>query len=80
MASLSEVYWLRAHALVAIEKRLSAEAGVQDGRVWRPYRVAGRIQETDEVATFLLQPADRAPVPPSRPGQYVSVQVQPAEW
>ncbi|MBM4791699.1 hemin transporter [Streptomyces sioyaensis] len=71
-----EVYWLMAHALIAIEKRIGAEAGVQDGRVWRPYRVAGRIQETDEVATFLLQPADGAPVPPSRPGQYVSVQVQ----
>lgn len=71
-----EVYWLMAHALVAIEKQLSAEAGVQDGKVWRPYRVAGRIQETDEVATFLLQPADGAPVPPSHPGQYVSVQVQ----
>lgn len=71
-----EVYWLMAHALIAIEKRLTAEAGVQGGGVWRPYRVAGRIQETEEVATFLLRPADGAPVPPSRPGQYVSVQVQ----
>ncbi|MFG2827086.1 globin domain-containing protein [Streptomyces sp. NPDC048434] len=71
-----EVYWLMAHALIAVEKRLSTEAGVPDGEVWRPYRVAARIQETDEVATFILRPADGAPVPPSRPGQYVSVQVQ----
>ncbi|MEU8682778.1 globin domain-containing protein [Streptomyces sp. NPDC048611] len=71
-----EVYWLMAHALIAVEQRLAAEAGVRDGAVWRPYRVAGRIEETDEVATFLLRPADGAPVPASRPGQYVSVQVQ----
>ncbi|WP_326616070.1 globin domain-containing protein [Streptomyces decoyicus] len=71
-----EVYWLMAHALIAIEKRLSAEAGVAEDGVWRPYRVAARVQETDEVATFLLRPADGAPVPPARPGQYVSVQVQ----
>ncbi|MFF8785066.1 globin domain-containing protein [Streptomyces sp. NPDC015125] len=71
-----EVYWLMAHALIAVEKRLLTEAGVPDGGVWRPYRVAARIEETDEVATFILRPADGAPVPPSRPGQYVSVQVQ----
>ncbi|MEW9516472.1 globin domain-containing protein [Streptomyces tubercidicus] len=72
----NEVYWLMAHALIAAEKRLLREAGVRDGAVWRPYRVAGRVEETDEVATFLLQPADGAPAPVSRPGQYVSVQVQ----
>ncbi|WP_406482905.1 globin domain-containing protein [Streptomyces platensis] len=71
-----EVYWLMAHALIAVEKRLFREAGVRDGAVWRPYRVAGRVQETDDVATFLLRPADGAPVPASRPGQYVSIQVQ----
>ncbi|MYX08156.1 hemin transporter [Streptomyces sp. SID8375] len=71
-----EVYWLMAHALIAVEKRLLREAGVRDGAGWRPYRVAGRIEETDEVATFLLRPADGASVPASRPGQYVSVQVQ----
>lgn len=49
---------------------------MRDGAGWRPYRVAARIEETDEVATFLLRPADGAPVPASRPGQYVSVQVQ----
>ncbi|TBO54450.1 hemin transporter [Streptomyces kasugaensis] len=71
-----EVYWLMAHALIAIEKGLYAEAGAPDGAVWRTYRVAGRVQETDDVATFFLQPLDGAPVPASRPGQFVSVQVE----
>ncbi|MEU8996224.1 globin domain-containing protein [Streptomyces caniferus] len=75
-AAWDEVYWLMAHALIAVEKRLLTEAGVPEGEVWRPYRVAARIEETDDVATFLLRPADGAPVPPSRPGQFVSVQVQ----
>ncbi|WP_328743524.1 globin domain-containing protein [Streptomyces caniferus] len=75
-AAWDEVYWLMARALIAVEKRLLAEAGVPEGEVWRPYRVAARVEETDDVATFLLRPADGAPVPPSRPGQYVSVQVQ----
>ncbi|MFJ9408032.1 globin domain-containing protein [Streptomyces sp. NPDC101393] len=70
-----EVYWLMAHALTAIEKRLHSQVGGPDGAVWRRYRVASRFQETDEVATFVLRPDDGEPVPPSRPGQYLSVQV-----
>ncbi|GGU80016.1 hemin transporter [Streptomyces albospinus] len=76
MAAWDEVYWLMAHALIAIERRLCTEAGAAGGTVWRTYRVAGRVRETAEVTTFFLRPADGAPVPPHRPGQYVSVQVQ----
>ncbi|QHC24724.1 globin domain-containing protein [Streptomyces sp. GS7] len=76
VAAWDEVYWLMAHALIAVERRLCAAAGAVGGAVWRRYRVAGRVQETADVATFFLRPADGAPVPPHRPGQYVSVQVQ----
>ncbi len=44
--------------------------------MWREYRVTGRFQETDDVATFVVQPVDGGPLPASRPGQYVSVQVE----
>ncbi|HEX5566894.1 MAG TPA: globin domain-containing protein [Streptomyces sp.] len=74
-AAWDEVYWLMAGALIAMEARLYARAGVADGDVWRPWRVVGRLEETAEVATFMLRPADGGPVPPFRPGQYVSVQV-----
>ncbi|MEV4555496.1 globin domain-containing protein [Kitasatospora sp. NPDC049285] len=69
-----EVYWLMANALIAIERRLYEESGTRGER--RPYRVAARTAETADVATFLLHPADGGPVPPHRPGQYVSVQVE----
>ncbi len=72
-AAWDEVYWLMANALIAIEKRLYEESG-QTG--WREWRVVGRIEETADVATFQLRPADDGPVPDFRPGQYVSVQVE----
>jgi len=71
-----EVYWLMANALIAIEERLHAEQRVLAGDVWRDWEVTGRIEETVDVATFQLRPADGAPAPAFRPGQYVSVQVE----
>jgi nitric oxide dioxygenase len=76
VAAWDEVYWLMAGALIAMETRLYAQAKVADGDVWRPWRVVGRLEETADVATFMLRPADRAPSPPFRPGQYVSVQAE----
>lgn len=75
-AAWDEVYWLMAGALLAIEERLYAEVGAPGGDTSRDYRVVGRYEEADEVVTFLVRPLDGSPVPPSRPGQYVSVQVQ----
>lgn len=75
-AAWTEVYWLMADALVAIETRLYTEADAPSGNIWRDYRIVGRYVETDDVVTFLAQPADGSAVAPSRPGQYVSVQVE----
>ncbi|MEU6367240.1 globin domain-containing protein [Streptomyces sp. NPDC046931] len=72
-AAWDEVYWLMANALIAIEKRLYAASG-QTG--WRTWKVTGRVEETADVATFQLRPADDGPVPDFRPGQYVSVRVE----
>ena len=73
-AAWSEVYWLMADALMATEARLYAAADTPDGDVWRDYRVVGRLPD-NEVVTFLVRPVDGSPIPASRPGQYVSVQV-----
>ncbi|GAA4851454.1 FAD-binding oxidoreductase [Saccharopolyspora rosea] len=73
-AAWSEVYWRMADALMAKEARLHAEAGIADGDVWRDYRVVGRLPDGD-VVTFQVRPVDGSPIPASRPGQYVSVQV-----
>lgn len=75
-AAWDEVYWLMAGALIALEARLYAEAGARDGDTWRQWRVMARQDETSDAVSFLLRPADDAPVPPARPGQYVSVRVR----
>lgn len=75
-AAWDEVYWLMANALISIEDRLYAQQGVVAGDVWREWEVTARIEETADVATFQLRPADGAPAPAFRPGQYVSVQVE----
>ncbi|MER5808194.1 globin domain-containing protein [Streptomyces sp. NPDC002033] len=71
-----EVYWLMANALVTLEERLYAEQRVTAGDVWREWTVAARVEETADCTTFHLVPADGAPAPSFKPGQYVSVQVE----
>ncbi len=74
-AAWDEVYWHMAHDLVTIEKRLYAATGVADGDVWRGLVVRRRLQESPDTVSFILGSADGAVLPPSRPGQYISVQV-----
>ncbi|MFI6847636.1 globin domain-containing protein [Kitasatospora sp. NBC_00085] len=82
-AAWDEVYWLMANALIAVEDRLRTESAAAQGGdpagLWRPYTVVARYQETDDVTTYLVRPADGGPVPPSRPGQYVSVRATMAD-
>ncbi|CAL9338400.1 globin domain-containing protein [Streptomyces sp. enrichment culture] len=75
-AAWDEVYWLMAGALIAREARLYHEAGVAPGEVWRPWTVVERHEETADVVSFLLRPADGGPLPRARAGQYVSVRLR----
>jgi nitric oxide dioxygenase len=69
----SEVYWLFATQLVAEEARLYQHAGVDPAHPVRPYRVVRCIEETDDVVSLVLEPADGGELPEIGPGQYVSV-------
>ncbi|MGW0410219.1 FAD-binding oxidoreductase [Streptomyces collinus] len=71
-AAWTEVYWLMANALIALEKRLYAQSEQQG---WREWKVVERLDETADVATFRLRPVDEGPVAGYRAGQYVSVGV-----
>jgi nitric oxide dioxygenase len=72
-AAWDEVYWLMAGALIAQEARLYQEAQVDPRDPWRQWTVVERREETPDVASFLLRPADDGPLPQARAGQYVSV-------
>ncbi|MEV7749160.1 globin domain-containing protein [Streptomyces griseofuscus] len=75
-AAWTEVYWLMANALIAIEKRLYEESGRQEFRKWE---VVGREEETADVVSFRVRPVDGSPVRGFRAGQYVSVGVKLAD-
>lgn len=72
-AAWDEVYWLFATQLIAREARLYAEASVDPSQPVRPYRVVRRIEETADVISLVLEPADGGALPVIAPGQYVSV-------
>jgi nitric oxide dioxygenase len=68
-----EVYWLFAAQLIAEEARYYQEAHVDPSALLRPYRVVRRIEETSDVLSLVLEPADDQPLPEIAAGQYVSV-------
>jgi nitric oxide dioxygenase len=74
-AAWDEVYWLMAGALLTVEARLYRSAQLEPGGSWRPWLVDERREETPDTVSLLLSPADGAPAPEARPGQYVSVRV-----
>ncbi|MET7901383.1 globin domain-containing protein [Streptomyces sp. NPDC005355] len=78
-AAWDEVYWLMANSLIETERRLYAEHGALAGGTWRQWEVVGRVQETADVVTFRMRPADGRPAPAFKAGQYVSVQVELAD-
>jgi nitric oxide dioxygenase len=74
-AAWDEVYWLMAYALINQERGLYSARGVRPETVWREWRVEQKIQETEDVVTFVVTRIDHRLVRTSLPGQYVTVQV-----
>ncbi|NEE41033.1 hemin transporter [Streptomyces sp. SID7982] len=74
-AGWSELYWLFADALVKREAELYGTFDVRPGKNWRQWAVVQRVQETEDVISLLLEPADDWPTDPFLAGQYVSVAV-----
>jgi nitric oxide dioxygenase len=74
-AAWDEVYWLMAYTLTHIERGLYGARGMSSKTVWRQWEVEKKIQETDDVMTFVVKRKDDHLVKPSLPGQYVSVMV-----
>lgn len=72
-AAWDEVYWLFAAQLIAEEARIYVAQGVDPTQPMRPYKLVRKIEETADVASFVLEPDDGLPVPETAPGQYVSV-------
>jgi nitric oxide dioxygenase len=74
-AAWDEVYWLMANTLINQERGLYSARGVRPQTVWRQWQVEKKIQETDDVVTFVVKRIDDRLVKTSLPGQYVTVQM-----
>ncbi|MET3951520.1 globin domain-containing protein [Arthrobacter sp. UYEF36] len=74
-AAWDEVYWLMANMLINKERGLYNAVHLTPDTIWRTWRVAERIQETDDVVRFVVERVDEREVKPSLPGQYVTIKM-----
>lgn len=74
-AAWDEVYWLMANMLINKERGLYKAVHLTPDTIWRTWRVAEKIQETDEVVRFVVERIDEREVKPSLPGQYVTIKM-----
>ncbi|BBZ62434.1 globin domain-containing protein [Mycolicibacterium monacense] len=68
------VYWMMARTLIELERNLYAEAGVDDGDVYRRASVVAREDDPSGAVLLTVRSTGR-PFATFRPGQYVSVGV-----
>jgi nitric oxide dioxygenase len=75
-AAWDEVYWLMANMLINKERGLYSALRLSPETIWRTWRVVNKIQETEDVVTFVVERTDEREVKPSLPGQYVTVKMK----
>jgi nitric oxide dioxygenase len=64
-----------ANMLINKERGLYNAVHLSPETIWRTWRVVRRIQETDDVVTFIVERTDERDVKPSLPGQYVTIKM-----
>jgi nitric oxide dioxygenase len=74
LAAWGEAYGLLAQALIDEENRMYKAAGIEPGDLF-DLRVTAVDEESAQVKSFTLEPADGSAPPSFHPGQYVSVAV-----
>lgn len=74
LAAWGEAYGALAALFIDAENKLYAEAGIEPGQT-RTMRVSAVTREGSDVIAISMAPLDQLPLPPFRPGQYVSVSV-----
>jgi nitric oxide dioxygenase len=79
LSAWGAAYGQLADIMIGREATLRKEVVEQPGgwAGFKPFRVAGKIAESEVLTSFVLEPQDGGPLPQFRPGQYVSVKVRP---
>lgn len=76
-----KAYIQLANILIEGEKAryLELEATNNGWSGWREFLIAEKIEESDEITSFYLEPIDKQPVLPHKPGQYISIRLNVPE-
>jgi len=69
----TEVYWLMANALIAIEKDLYG--ATVNPKLWTEWRVASASPAGTAARTLTFEPTDDSPIALARAGQYIGVRI-----
>ena len=64
-----------ANMLFNKERGLYNAVHLTSDTIWRTWRVAEKVQETDDVVRFVVERIDEREVKPSLPGQYVTIKM-----
>lgn len=73
----AEAYGMIADAFIGVEKDMYEKAGTQENgwTFFKDFTVVRKEQESSNITSFYLKPADGANVPTYQPGQYISVRL-----
>src|SRR5699024_2990235 len=73
----ADAYGVIADAFIGVEKNMYNEAASTEGgwKLFKPFKVAKKVVESDVITSFYLQPVDGKVLPTFLPGQYLSVRV-----
>ncbi|KAH7142176.1 globin-like protein [Dactylonectria macrodidyma] len=75
MDAWNAAYWQLAEYFITFEEGLYREAMARPGgwKGWRKFFISGKVQESEEIISFHLTPADKGALPSYQPGQFVSI-------
>ncbi|RKJ28237.1 nitric oxide dioxygenase, partial [Butyricicoccus sp. 1XD8-22] len=70
----ANAYGVIAEIFISVEEDLYKAAEDNGGwRLFKPFKVAQKVQENEEVTSFYLVPEDGSTLPAFQPGQYITV-------
>lgn len=77
LGAWGQAYGVIADIFIQVEEDLYKAAEADGGwRLFKPFTVTKKVQESDLVTSFYLAPADGATLPPYQAGQYIGVRLQ----
>nr|WP_106784822.1 NO-inducible flavohemoprotein [Lysinibacillus timonensis] len=73
----ANAYGVIADVFISVEEDLYKTTEANGGwRLFKPFKVAQKVEENDEVTSFYLVPEDGSSLPAFQPGQYITVRVK----